>query len=149
MLKRKYYSIFNLQSYFFLLIHLACGKVFVMSYSVEFRECVVDNINSGMPWEEAIRVFKVSRNSIGRWLRMKKQSGDVSDVSRRKYKTRKIDTNELLSLLEASPDATLAELAQPFNVCHSAIDYHLRKLNITRKKNHALRGAERGKKAGV
>jgi transposase len=94
-----------------------------------------------------MRIFKISRDSIGRWCRQFKQTGNIEPSPRRPHKTRKVDIKQLVALLEARPDATLSELAEPFGVAHSVIDYHLRKLKITRKKNHALRRTRRGKKA--
>jgi len=51
-----------------------------MSYSDDFRECVVRNIASGMLWSEAVKTFKVSRGSIAKWLKNIKETGSVSDA---------------------------------------------------------------------
>lgn len=120
-----------------------------MSYSSDFRRCVVENIQSGMSWDEASRIFKVSRDSVGRWLRQFRETGCVSDAPRRPYKKRKVDIEKLLELVGRHEDATLEELAAPFDVYPSTIDYHLRKMKITRKKNHAISGARRRKKTNV
>ena len=37
-------------------------------------------------------------------------------------------------MVKKTPNATLAELAEPFGVYPSTIDYHLKKLGITRKR---------------
>lgn len=120
-----------------------------MSYSIDFRRCVVENIESGMSWDEASRIFKVSRDSVGRWLRQFRETGCVSDAPRKPYKKRKVDVEQLLAMVESRDDATLEELAAPFGVYPSTIDYHLRKMKITRKKNHPVSGARRRKKASV
>ena len=120
-----------------------------MSYSLDFRRCVVENVMSGMPWEEAMRVFKVSRNSIGNWCRQLRKTGTLSPSPRKTSKIRKVDIIALKQMIDSDPDATLEELAEPFGVYPSTIDYHLRKLKITRKKNHAVRGEGRGKKAKI
>lgn len=120
-----------------------------MAYGQDFRCCVVENINSGMSWLDASRIFKISYDTIGRWLRKHRAGGELSDTPRKAYKKRKVDKELLVKMVEEHPDATLDELAQPFDVYPSTIDYHLRKLGITRKKNHALSGAKRRKKTKV
>ena len=120
-----------------------------MAYGADFRLCVVRNMESGMAWEEAERVFGVCRGTIGSWLRRYRKTGQVAGPPRKTYKPRKIDSQQLLKQIEETPDATLEELAEPFGCCHQAIDQRLRKLGITRKKNHPLSGARRAKKASV
>jgi transposase len=120
-----------------------------MLYSADFRLCVVRNIESGMSWEEARRIFSISPDTLRRWLRSYRESGTMEGAVRKPYPHRKVDKTQLLALLEAHPDATLEELAEPFGVAHSVIDYHLRKLGITRKKNHAICGAGRAKKTRI
>lgn len=120
-----------------------------MSYSLDFRRCVVENVMSGMPWEEAMRVFKVSRNSIGNWCRQLRKTGTLSPPARKTSKVRKVDIDVLKQMVANNSDATLEELGEPFGVYPSTIDYHLRKLKITRKKNHAVQRAGRRKKTKV
>jgi transposase len=120
-----------------------------MSYSLDFRLCVVRNVLSGMSWDEATRIFGVSRDSLRRWCQKFKATGTVDDQGHRPHKTRKVDKEQLVALVERNPDATLCELADHFGVAHSVIDYHLRNLTVTRKKNHALRGAQQRKKSAI
>lgn len=120
-----------------------------MAYGQDFRYCVVENIASGMSWSDASRIFKISYDTIGRWLRKHREGIELCDAPRKEYKKQKVDKEQLVRMVEEHPDATLEELAQPFGVAHSVIDYHLRKLGITRKKNHALSGAKRRKKTKV
>jgi transposase len=117
----------------------------MMSYSDDFRECVLHNIACGMKWEEAARIFKVSSGSIGRWLKHQKSRGVVSDVPRQRYTPRKIDPALLSAAIDKHPDATLEELAAQFNCWPQSIHKRCVKLGITRKKNHALRGKKRRK----
>ncbi len=121
----------------------------MMSYSDDFRECVLQNISLGMKWEEAVKIFKVSSGSIGRWLKNQKVHGIVSDIPRKKYQPRKIDPTLLSAAIKKTPDATLEELAQPFGCWPQSIHKRCVKLGITRKKNDALRGAGRGKKTNI
>ena len=117
-----------------------------MSYSIDFRECVVQNIVSGMSWDDAGHVFNISRNTIQRWMRQFRETGNLEPPARKPQKERKTNIEQLLRLVDELPDATLEELANQLNVHYSTIDYHLKKRNITRKKNHAIRGTRRGKK---
>jgi transposase len=110
-----------------------------MAYSVDFRKCVIENVESGKTWNEVISVFSISRTTLSKWLKLNKEKGSLEDNPRAPYKVRKIDPQALISALEKTPDATLKELAQEFNCWPSAIERRLNKLGITRKKNHPVR----------
>ena len=116
-----------------------------MSYSSEFREFVVKKIHEGMSRSEAETFFKVSRDSIYRWLKKYEGTGNLSDPPRKPYTPRKIDSARLIAEIERNPDATLHELAEIFDCWPHAIFRRCKKLGITRKKNHSLRGAGRKK----
>lgn len=116
-----------------------------MSYSPEFRTFVVKKIHSGMSRSDAVEFFNISLDSISKWLKKYEETGGVYDKERKAYKPRKIDSQKLLDEINASPDATLQELSEKFECWPHAIFYHLKKLGITRKKNHTLRGTKRGK----
>ena len=117
-----------------------------MSYSRDLKVRVVESIAGGMSWSEAIDVFKVSRNSIGRWRREYGKHGDFLEKVCKTHKHRKIDPLLLQEEIEKTPDATLAELAKRFNTWPSCIDYRLRKLKITRKKKRpCIKSAARKK----
>ena len=114
-------------------------------YSKDFRECVVQNILDGMPRQEALNIFKIGSDTLTRWLRWHRQTGDLSTASRGRYKFRKISDDELSSFVENHSDSTLEEISSHFNVSTTAIFKRLKLLDITRKKNHAIRGARREK----
>ena len=86
-----------------------------MAYSIDFRKCVIENIESGMTWENAISTFSISRDTLRRWPTLHKEKGSLKDSPRKAYKVRKIDSQALISILEKNPDATLGELAEVFN----------------------------------
>lgn len=111
-----------------------------MAYSVDFRRCVIENLESGKTWEEVIEIFSISRDTLSHWVKLKREKGSLEDNPRAPYKVRKIDSQALISALERTPDATLKELAQEFTCWPSAIERRLKKLGITRKKNHPIRG---------
>lgn len=111
-----------------------------MTYSIDFRECVLENLEAGKKWDEIITTFSISRATLSKWVKLKKEKGSLEDSPRAAYKVRKIDSQALIAALERTPDATLKELAQEFNCWPHAIHRRLKKLRITRKKNHPLRG---------
>ena len=120
-----------------------------MSYSIDFRECVIKNISAGMTWSEASRIFKISQGTIQKWLNIFKETGEYRDAPRKQYKPQKIDSDKLQEAIKRSPDATLEELAHEFDCRLQAIDYRCRTLKITRKKNHTLQGKRRRTKARI
>ena len=110
-----------------------------MAYSVDFRKCVLENLASGKTWEEVASIFSISRDILNRWVNLSKEKGSLEDPPRGSYKVRKIDSQALIGVLERNPDATLKELAYEFNCRTSSIHKRLKKLDITRKKNHPIR----------
>ncbi len=108
-------------------------------YSKDFRQCVVQNILDGMPRQDAIRIFKIGSNTVTRWLRWHREEGDLSTPIRGRYKSAKLDDQELLDFIKTNNDNTLAEIAEHFNVSTGAVWKRLKLLNITRKKNLPIR----------
>lgn len=111
-----------------------------MAYSVDFRRCALENLESGKTWDEVVSTFSISRATLSQWVKLNKEKGSLEDNPRAAYKVRKIDSQALISALEKTPDATLKELAQEFNCWPHAIHRRLKRLGITRKKKHPLRG---------
>lgn len=108
-------------------------------YSKDFRECVVQNVNNGMPRKEALSIFKISSDTLTRWLRWHRNGKGLATQIRDRYKSKKLSDKELLLHIKANEDSTLEEIAEHFGMSIHAIWYRLNKLNITRKKNHAIR----------
>ncbi len=109
-----------------------------MAYSVDFRKCVLEILESGKTWDEIVLIFSISRTTLSHWVTLSKEKGSLEDSPREPYKVRKIDSQALISALEKTPDATLKELAQEFKCWPHAIHRRLKKLGITRKKNHSI-----------
>ncbi|BAP57898.1 hypothetical protein THII_3601 [Thioploca ingrica] len=116
---------------------ILCHNINPMTYSTDFRKGVVNNLTQGMKWDDAVKLFQLSRATLSKWMNMAK-NGNLSDPPRQEYKTRKISKNKLINLVKTEPDWTLAEYAQHFNCCPQAIASRFKKLNITRKKNLTL-----------
>lgn len=109
-----------------------------MAYSLDFRLCVVNNINAGMAWDTALELFNISRDTLRRWLKKSREEGELRDAPRKPYKTRKIDPQRLEKIIEEQPDATLAEIAESFGCWPQSIHKRCIKMGITRKKNNPL-----------
>jgi transposase len=109
-----------------------------MAYSTDFRKCVIENLESGKTWDEVVSIFSISRATLRHWVQLNKEKGTLEDRPREPYKVRKIDSQALILALERTPDATLKELAQAFNCWPHAIHRRLKKMGITRKKNHPI-----------
>ncbi|MDP9478892.1 MAG: IS630 transposase-related protein [Actinomycetota bacterium] len=86
------------------------------AYSKDLRLKVLDAVDRGMHREEVARIFGVSLPSIKRWLRRRKESGDVDESPRPGPPARKGALLErwLPDQLANNPDLTLAEHCEAF-----------------------------------
>jgi transposase len=103
-------------------------------YSVDMRKAAVTSVENGKVQSKVADYFGISRKTLSNWLRKSRQTGDLSPAIKSSYKSRKIDRSMLQVQIQREPDSTLSELANQFNTSISNIDYHLRKMKITRKK---------------
>jgi len=113
------------------------------SYSVALRERAIKFVETenGSP-KEACAVLGIHSSTLTKWLKKYRETGSVKPLPRGRYRKRKVDISVLEQLISKTPDATLEELAKPFNVFPSTIFYHLQKMGITRKKNNVIRGTK-------
>lgn len=120
------------------------------SYSIILRERAIKFVvEEGGSKNDACKVLGIGIGTLYNWLKKYKKEGTVAPKPRGNYRTRKVDIIRLKQLLEESPDATLDELATPFGVYPSTIDFHLRRLKITRKKNDPLRRKKGRETTGI
>jgi transposase len=110
------------------------------SYSAALRERAIKfvEIENGSA-KEACAVLGIHSSTLTKWLKKYRETGEMKALPRGNYRKRKVDIKLLEQNIIDYPDATLVELAKPFGVFPSTIFYHLKKLDITRKKNAALR----------
>lgn len=112
-----------------------------MGYSTDLRERVVDFVKNGDSKTEAAKRFSVSRAIIYIWIKAEslcpQKTGPKGHT--------KLQPEKLKQLIEERPDAYLDELAVELNVSAFTIAYGLQRLGISRKKNHVVRGANRGR----
>jgi len=107
-------------------------------YGKDIRELAVRRVLRG---EERLSVSKdleIGVASLNRWLSLHRKGGDLEGNKRSDYGSKKVCHEKLKEVLSATPDATLEELSEPFSSSKSTIFYHLKKLNITYKKNTSL-----------
>lgn len=86
------------------------------AYSKDLRLKVLEAVDRGMPRKEVARIFGVSLPSIKRWLKRRRESGDVEPSPRPGPPARKGALLEqwLPNQLENNPDLTLAEHCESF-----------------------------------
>ena len=105
-----------------------------MSYSIDLREGVLTFIERGGSKAEGSRLFELSRPTIDRWQKLKKEKGKAVGVETPKRPWRKVDPNLLLEYVKKYPDKRLEEYGQYFNVSGVGIGKCLKRLGLTRKK---------------
>ena len=98
-------------------------------------------MSAGHSYAETAEVFKVNPSTLQRWKSRLKEKGTLAAKKRRET-WRKIDPAKLKNYVEQHPDAYLKEMAAEFACSDVAILKALRRLKISRKKNHSLRGGE-------
>ena len=104
-----------------------------MAYSKDFRIKAIEYMDKGHTKEELYEAFGIYLSRISEWRRLLKETGKLTPRYKATRKS-KIDLQELEKALERKPDATLAELAKPFNCTEQAVHYALERLKITYKK---------------
>ena len=117
-------------------------------YSNDLRARVVEAIEDGATREEAAERYGVSLSSVGRFLRLQRETGSVSPAKFGGYKGHALEAHEdrVKQLVAEQPDITLAELKaklakEKVTVGQSSIFRFLRHLKLTFKKKPARRRA--------
>lgn len=115
-----------------------------MAYSMDLRIRVVDAYENGRGTRtELSQLFSLGIATVGRWIRRKKITGNITRLARGGGNRRRIGIigeGILLGLLERVPDATLQEIAEEYAwITHmpmnaSVVSHTLTRLGVTRKK---------------
>ena len=105
-----------------------------MTHSIDIRTRVVAFVKKGGSKAEASRRFEVSRSCVYGWLAM-----DSLEPKKHGRRKRKLDWQKLKHHVEEYPDALLRERAAAFGVRISSIEYALAEMEVSHKKNSALR----------
>ena len=110
-----------------------------MSYDIKLRERALEYWAAGHTKAETAAVFKVGTSTLQTWKSQLNESGTL-EPKKRKETWRKIDPEKLKAYVSEHPDAYQHEIAAAFGVRLFAIQKALKRLNITRKKNHGIPG---------
>ena len=116
------------------------------AYSVDLRERVLMDVDSGLlPIEVAAR-FRVARSWVHKIIRQRRETGCIKPRRGKTGPKPKLAgrTEELKDLVSQYPDATLKELREKLNldVSLTLIWYTLRNLGLTLKKSTSCRRAK-------
>jgi len=112
-----------------------------MSYDVTYRRRAIEYWNDGHSKAETAAVFGIGTTTLQRWKTQLDETGSLAP-KKRKETWRKIDPEKLRKYVSEHPDAYQHEIAAAFGVRLYAIQKALKRLGITRKKNHSLRRSE-------
>lgn len=104
-----------------------------MTYQTPDRQAVMSFIENGGSKTEASRIFKVSRDTIYRWLKL----DDLVPKPLPKTRHRKIDKAALHRHVQKYPDLYLRERAAHFGVRISSMSDALKSLGYRKKKSGA------------
>ena len=119
------------------------------AYSQDLRQRILQAVDQGKPRAEIIKTFNVSRATIKRYLKRRRETGEVrvKAIPGRPSKKGAALQAGLLSQLEVYPDATLAEhcqlweTSQGIQVSSATMSRAIQRLDWTRKKK-TLRASE-------
>jgi len=105
-----------------------------MTYSIDLRKSVVLYVDQGGSKAEASRVFNISLWCVNNWCKRENLAPKEYPTDRK----RKLDWEALRRHVSEYPDAIFRERAKYFNVHIHTIEYAMKKMKITRKKNSTV-----------
>jgi transposase len=108
-----------------------------MIYEKKFRQRALEYWAAGHTKTETAAVFGVGTSTLQTWKSQLNPTGNLAPKVR-ETPWRKIDPEKLRAYVAEHPDAFQHEIAAAFGVRLFAIQKALKRLNITRKKNHDL-----------
>lgn len=111
-----------------------------MSYDTKYRRRAIEYWNDGHTKKETAIVFKVNPDTLQNWKNQLKETGKLEPKKRRET-WRKINPEKLKEYVKEYPDAYLREIAEEFGCSDVAVIKAMRRLGLTRKKNHTLQGS--------
>jgi transposase len=110
-----------------------------MIYDKEYRRRALEHWGEGHTRKETAEVFKVDPSTLQRWKSRLKETGNL-ETQKGIQRWKKIDPSRLVEVLDQRPDAYLREIAEELGCSYVAIFKALKRLKISRKKNHYLQG---------
>jgi transposase len=126
-------------------------------YSTDLRQRVLDAIDHGTPRQQIVEVFEVSLSTIKRYLRQRRQTGQLAakPIPGRPPKKGAALDAELPAQLAAHDDATLEQHCRWWADSHgvlvstASMSRAIARLGWTRKKTDGCHRAERNGPRGV
>ena len=109
-------------------------------YSLDLRKRILKDYDTGVPVEDLVTHYEVSRSWIYSLLQQRRETGSIASRSYRPGRKQKLafHEHEVRQLVGEHPDATLAEfcekLSEHISVSTATLCRFLRHLKITRKK---------------
>ena len=121
-------------------------------YSMDLRERVLQAWNVSGDADEVAATFRVSRAWVHRLAQRHRDTGSITPRKQAKFRSRVLAGQEqrLQDLVNAKPDATLAELREglPTTAALSTLWLALDRLGLTVKKNDTRRRAAPARRRG-
>jgi transposase len=113
------------------------------AYSMDLRERVIQDADTGLSSKELAQRYHVSRAWVDALKQRRRETGSIAPHKQTKFRRRVLDGQEdrLRALVTAQPDATLAELraALRTSAALATIWRELNQLDFTVKKNRTRR----------
>jgi transposase len=103
-------------------------------YSLDLRKKVIKYIEQGNSQVSAAKLFDLNLSTVSRWYLRYKKEGHYQPRKRLGAKS-KIDPKALESYVNSNPDSKLKDLAKKFGISLWGINYWLKKLGFSFKKN--------------
>jgi transposase len=121
-------------------------------YSMDLRERVARAWDVSGDADEIASTFAVSRAWVHRLVQRRRETGSIAPRKQTKFRSRVLAGQEerLTALINARPDATLAELrdALPTTAALSTLWREIDRLRLTLKKNRTRRRATASRRRG-
>jgi len=126
------------------MVHLPAEVTMAAAYSIDLRERVLKAWNRSGDADQVAATFGVSRAWVHRLAQRHRDTGSIAPRKPTKFRGRVLAGQEdrLKALVNAKPDATLAELREnlPTTAALSTLWLELDRLGLTLKKNRPRRG---------
>ena len=93
------------------------------AYSLDLRECVISDVETGGKIKDVVRRYRVGRDTIRRWRNQKKALGHVAAKGVESRGGYKLKTEDLQAHFKAHPDYTLEEAADALSAHPTTVHY--------------------------
>jgi len=108
-----------------------------MAYSLDFRTTALQLLDQKIPVKQVAELLSVGTTTLHRWWQRQEQ-GKLQACYPKSTKPYKVDERALRTYLYKRPDAYQHELAEQLGVSKSSIQWAMKRLCFTRKKDTLL-----------